>query len=66
MTVVLAVAIPSVAFGARLLTSTHDVEQSLPAGTAMLVGTDPTCTVVKEGVEYHCVLARTPLPEIAT
>src|SRR5262245_60714148 len=45
--------------------STDDVAQSLPAGTAALIGTDPTCTVVKAGVEYHCVLAKPPAPEVS-
>jgi hypothetical protein len=44
--------------------STSDVAHSLPAGTAALIGTDPTCTVVKEGVEYHCALAKPPFPEV--
>lgn len=61
---VAAVAIPSVAIGARLFTSTHEVEQSMPAGARILIGTDPTCTVVKQDVEYHCVLARPPVGEI--
>jgi len=62
--VVAAVAIPSVAIGSRLLTTTDDVEQSMPAGARILIGTDPTCTVVTDGVEYHCVLARHPVGEI--
>ena len=45
--------------------STSDVANSLPAGTAALIGTDPTCTVVKQDVEYHCMLARPPAPEVS-
>jgi hypothetical protein len=45
--------------------STDDVAHSLPAGTAALIGTDPTCTVVKQDVEYHCVLAKPPYPEVS-
>jgi hypothetical protein len=45
--------------------STSDVAQSLPAGTAALIGTDPTCTVVKQDVEYRCVLAKPPYPEVS-
>ena len=44
--------------------STTDVANSLPAGTAALIGTDPTCTVVKQDVEYHCVLTKPPFPEV--
>ena len=36
----------------------------MPAGTLALLGTDPTCTVVTEGVEYHCILAHVPAPEV--
>jgi hypothetical protein len=42
-----------------------DVAHSLPAGTAALIGTDPTCTAIKDGVEYHCVLAKPPYPEVS-
>jgi len=45
--------------------STSDVANSLPAGTAALIGTNPTCTAVKQNVEYHCVLARAPAPEVS-
>jgi hypothetical protein len=45
--------------------STSDVANSLPAGTAALIGTNPTCTVVKQNVEYHCVLAKAPAPEVS-
>ena len=45
--------------------STDDVASSLPAGTAALIGTNPTCTAVKAGVEYHCVLAKPPAPEVS-
>jgi hypothetical protein len=61
----LAIAIPGVAVGAKLLTGTHEVAQSMPAGAAELANTDPTCTVVAQDVEYHCVLARRPGPEIS-
>jgi hypothetical protein len=45
--------------------SSDDVARSLPAGTAALIGTDPTCTEVQKDVEYHCVLAKPPAPEIS-
>jgi hypothetical protein len=59
------VLIPSAAIGAKLLTDGDSVAQSMPAGAAILADTDPTCTVVRQDVEYHCVLARHPAPEIA-
>jgi hypothetical protein len=61
---VLAVAVPGGAIAATQLISTGDVEKSIPAGTFSLIGTHPKCTVVKENVEYHCVLARQPAPEV--
>jgi len=54
-----------VAFAAtRALVDEDTVAASLPAGTFSLIGTEPTCTVVREGVEYRCTLARPPAPEV--
>jgi hypothetical protein len=61
--VVLAVAIPGIAIGADALLSPDEVAQGMPAGTLALAGTEPTCVVVEEGVEYRCTLARAPFPE---
>ena len=44
--------------------TSEDVAASLPAGTLALAGTNPTCTVVRENVEYHCVLEKAPAPEV--
>ena len=60
-----AILVPSVAFAASQLIGTDDVAQSLPAGTLSLAGTEPTCTVVVQDVEYHCVLAHAPAPEVS-
>lgn len=62
--VVAAVLGGAAAIAADQLTS-DDVAHSLPAGTAALIGTDPTCTAVKNGVEYHCTLAKPPYPEVS-
>jgi hypothetical protein len=62
---VLAIAIPSVALAAERLISTGEVAQSMPAGTLALAGTEPTCTVVEKDVEFHCLLARAPAPEVS-
>jgi hypothetical protein len=63
---VLALAIPGLAVGASLLITNEDVAASLPAGTKMLEGTDPRCTVVTQDVEYHCVLSHAiPAPEVS-
>jgi hypothetical protein len=61
----LAVAIPGLAFATSALIDTEQVAASLPAGTRMLQGTEPRCTVVEQDVEYHCVLARPPAPEVS-
>jgi hypothetical protein len=62
----LAVAVPGIAYAASTLISVDEVAAGLPAGTHMLQGTDPRCTVVRAGVEYHCVLSHLPAePELA-
>jgi hypothetical protein len=61
----LAIAVPGLAFAADRLISDEDVAASMPAGTLSLAGTEPTCTVVRQDVEYHCVLARAPAPEVS-
>jgi hypothetical protein len=62
--VVLAVAIPAVAYGAVRLIDTGTVAASMPAGAAIFEGRNPTCSVVSEGVEYHCTLDRPPFHEV--
>jgi hypothetical protein len=61
----LAILVPGVAIAANQLTSSSDVAQSMPAGTLALAGTDPTCTVVTQEVEFHCTLARAPSHEVS-
>ena len=62
---VVAVLVPGVALAASQLIGTDDVEQSLPAGTLALAGTNPTCEVVVQDVEYLCTLERAPTPEVS-
>lgn len=62
---VLAVAIPGVAIATTALTRTDEVARSIPAGTLSLAGTNPTCTIVRQDVEYHCMLAKAPAPEVS-
>jgi hypothetical protein len=61
----LAILVPGVALAATQLIGTDDVEQSLPAGTLSLAGTNPTCTVLEQDVEYLCVLEHAPAPEVS-
>ena len=63
--VAVAVAIPGLAFAADRLIGGAEVARSLPAGVLALAGTNPSCTVVVQDVEYHCVLERAPAPEVA-
>jgi hypothetical protein len=62
---ILAIGISGVAIAADQLISTDDVAQSMPAGTLALAGAEPTCTVVTKDVEFHCVLAKAPAPEVS-
>jgi hypothetical protein len=62
----LAVCVPGLAFAATTLIGSDEVAAGLPAGTRMLQGTEPHCTVVRQDVEYRCVLSRLPAhPEVA-
>jgi hypothetical protein len=60
----LAVAAPGAAIAAGVF-STGDVAKSLPAGTLALAGTEPSCTAVRDGIEYRCTLKRPPAPEVS-
>ena len=60
-----AVLLPGGAIAASRLIGADEVERSLPAGTLSLAGTEPTCTVVRQDVEYDCTLARAPRPEVS-
>jgi hypothetical protein len=60
-----AVVIPGGAIAATQLIGADDVARSIPAGTLSLAGTEPTCTVVRANVEYHCTLAHPPAPEVS-
>jgi hypothetical protein len=62
---VAAVAVPGGAIAASQLIGTHEVERSLPAGTLYLQGTEPTCAVVRQEVEYDCTLRRAPQPAVS-
>jgi hypothetical protein len=61
----LAIAIPGVAIAGDQLISNNDVAASMPAGTLALAGTEPTCTIVTKGIEFHCTLANAPAPEVS-
>jgi hypothetical protein len=58
------VAVPGVALAANALISTDQVARSIPNGTLSLLDTHPRCTVVRENVEFDCVLDVAPSGEI--
>jgi hypothetical protein len=63
--VALAILIPAGAFAAERLITNDEVAASMPAGALELAGTEPTCSTVTDGVEYHCTLAKPPGPELS-
>lgn len=63
--VALAVLVPGAAVAASSLFDGKTVAASMPAGTLALAGTNPTCTVVTEDVEFHCTLEHAPAPEVS-
>jgi hypothetical protein len=58
------IAVPGAAVAGIELISGDDVARSIPAGTLWLAGTQPSCTVVQQDVEYACSLARAPGDEV--
>ena len=59
-----ALAVPAAAIATGVLSSDQEVADSIPQGTYAFTGTDPTCTTLREGVEYECVLGRAPNGEV--
>jgi hypothetical protein len=59
-----ALAVPAAAIATGVLGSDQEVANSIPQGTYSFAGTEPTCTTLHEGLEYECVLARSPNGEV--
>jgi hypothetical protein len=55
-----AIALPGAALAANALISSDEVAQSIPQGTLVLMGTNPTCKTVRANIEFDCVLATVP------
>jgi hypothetical protein len=55
-----AAALPAAVMAADVLLPGRTVATYLPRGAAIWIDTDPTCTAVRDGLEYRCVLARAP------
>jgi hypothetical protein len=58
--VALALALPAAAIATGVLSTSEEVADGLPNGAALLVGTDPHCAPLREGIEYECVLSSPP------
>lgn len=56
----LAISVPGAAIAGSQLIGADEVADSIPAGSLWLAGTEPSCTVVKEGLEFHCTLGKAP------
>jgi hypothetical protein len=60
-------AVPAGAFAIGQLSPGQEVAEELaeglPNGSTVMTGTEPTCTVLRRGIEYDCVLASLPNPE---
>jgi hypothetical protein len=54
---ILALALPGVAIGTGMLSPGQAVANGLPAGSKVMTAAQPTCTALREGVEYRCVFA---------
>jgi hypothetical protein len=56
--------VPAAAIATGVLSPDQEVAASIPHGTYAFAGTEPTCTTLQEGVEYECVLGRSPNGEV--
>lgn len=59
-----ALAVPVAAIASGVFSSEQKVADSIPAGNFSFAGIEPTCTTVREGLEYDCVLDQPPNGEV--
>jgi hypothetical protein len=57
---VVALAIPGVVIATGLIGPERAAANGLPAGSTVMTATQPTCTAIRDGVEYECVFAASP------
>jgi hypothetical protein len=57
---VIAVAVPGIVVGTGLIGPERAAANGLPAGSKLLTATQPTCTAIRENVEYECAFAESP------
>ena len=62
--VAVALAIPAAAIATGVLSSNEKVADSIPAASFAFAGVEPTCTTLREGLEYRCVLDQPPNGEV--
>jgi hypothetical protein len=58
---VIAVAVPGVVIATGLIGPERAAANGLPAGSTVMTATQPTCAAIREGVEYECAFAESPL-----
>jgi hypothetical protein len=56
----IAVAVPGIVIATGLIGPERAVANGLPAGSTVMTATQPTCTAIREGVEYECAFAESP------
>jgi hypothetical protein len=57
---VIAVAVPGIVIGTGLVGPERAAANGLPAGSKLMTAIQPTCTSIRDGVEYECVFAESP------
>lgn len=56
----IAVAVPGVVIATGLIRPDRAAANGLPAGSTVVTATQPTCSAIREGVEYECAFAESP------
>ncbi len=56
----IAVAVPGVVIATGVIGPGQAAANGLPAGSTVMTATQPTCTAIREGVEYECAFAESP------
>lgn len=57
---VIAVAAPGIVIATGLVGPERAAANGLPAGSTVMTAIQPTCTAIREGVEYECAFAESP------
>jgi hypothetical protein len=57
---VIAVAVPGIVIGTGLVGPERAAANGLPAGSKVMTAIQPTCTSIRDGLEYECAFAESP------